>query len=608
VKNGPARYLALIVWLVTLASPAGALEPIPDKLVVLTFDDSAKSHFTVARPLLKRRGFGATFFITEGFDFRDNKRDYMTWDEIAQLHHDGFEIGNHTRDHQPATKGNLRDFAAQVRGINARCREHGIPAPVSFAYPGNGFDLGALPILREQGITFARRGGLPEYPYQEGRGFAFEPGRDHALLIPSAGDARPTWTLKDFRQAVEQARSGRIAVLQFHGVPDTAHDWVTTSRSQFETYMSHLAEHHYKVIAMRDLAKYVDPGAAPVDPMAVIAERKASLRRYQIVASGNAAGGYAAFPDVCRTKTGDLFCTFYSGYGHVSKPNKDWPKGGRVMAVRSTDDGKTWGQPFVLADTFHDDRDPHIAALKDGTLVCNWFVAANPEKPLPGKRPVAVFVARSTDNGKTWSEPAELKIDSPHWFACSAPIRELPGGALILGLYTEDGKSGSAFGASIKSYDGGRSWKDLALIGEDSGLYLDAETDLIRLKDGTLLAALRSSKTDLYFATSSDEGKSWGKVYSSGFKGHCPHFLRHSSGAILLSHRLPATAIHWSFDEGKTWQGPLQIDSVGGAYPSCVELSDGRVCCVYYEEGAGSSIRGARLKVSRSGIIVDTWE
>jgi peptidoglycan/xylan/chitin deacetylase (PgdA/CDA1 family) len=203
VKNGPARYLALIVWLVTLASPAGALEPIPDKLVVLIFDDSAKSHFTVARPLLKRLGFGATFFITEGFDFRDNKRDYMTWDEIAQLHHEGFEIGNHTRDHQPATKGNLRDFAAQVRGINARCREHGIPSPVSFAYPGNGFDLGALPILREQGITFARRGGLPEYSYQEGRGFAFEPGRDHALLIPSAGDARPTWTLKDFRQAVD---------------------------------------------------------------------------------------------------------------------------------------------------------------------------------------------------------------------------------------------------------------------------------------------------------------------------------------------------------------------------------------------------------------------
>src|SRR5437660_4279698 len=91
----------------------------------------------------------------------------------------------------------------------------------------------------------------------------------------------------------------------------------------------------------------------------------------KIVVSGKAAGGYAAFPDLCRTKTGDLLCVFYSGYGHVSKPTKDWPKGGRVMAVRSADDAKTWSEPFLLADTVHDDRDPHIASLRDGTLVCN---------------------------------------------------------------------------------------------------------------------------------------------------------------------------------------------------------------------------------------------
>src|SRR5260370_40816032 len=178
-----------LVLLSGLAVPVRALEPISERVVVLTFDDSSKSHFTVARPLLKRLGFGATFFITEGFDFRDNKRDYMTWEEIAQLHHDGFEIGNHTRDHQTVTKGNLQDLAAQLRGINAGCREHGIPVPVSFAYPANGFDLGALPILREQGINLARRGGLPEYPYTGRRGLAFEPGRDQPLLIHSASDA-----------------------------------------------------------------------------------------------------------------------------------------------------------------------------------------------------------------------------------------------------------------------------------------------------------------------------------------------------------------------------------------------------------------------------------
>lgn len=328
-------------------------------------------------------------------------------------------------------------------------------------------------------------------------------------------------------------------------------------------------------------------------------------RRWQIVASGESAGGYAAFPDVCRAKNGDLLCVFYSGYGHVSTPNEKWPKGGRIMAVRSRDNGRSWSKPFVLADTIHDDRDPHVATLKDGTLLCNWFAAANPQHPLPGNRPIAIFLSRSADHGRTWSEPEELKIDAPDWYASSAPIRELADGSFILGLYTENPATNRAFGATIKSYDGGRTWKDLAPIGKRSGFYLDAETDVVALKDGTLLVALRSSKTDLYLSTSSDGGKSWSDVRSAGFKGHCPHFLRHSSGIILLAHRIPATALHWSADEGRTWRGPLQLDTVGGAYPSCVELPDGKVYCVYYEEGRASNIRGQRLRIENRQVDFD---
>src|SRR5205085_8400979 len=127
-----------------LASRALALEPIPDKLVVLTFDDSAKSHYTVARPILTKYKFGATFFITEGFDFPTNKKDYMTWEEIAQLHKDGFEIGNHTRDHKSVTEKTLADLPAQLRSINVQCKKHDIPQSTSFAYPGNSITKEAL--------------------------------------------------------------------------------------------------------------------------------------------------------------------------------------------------------------------------------------------------------------------------------------------------------------------------------------------------------------------------------------------------------------------------------------------------------------------------------
>jgi hypothetical protein len=122
---------------------------------------------------------------------------------------------------------------------------------------------------------------------------------------------------------------------------------------------------------------------------------------------------------------------------------------------------------------------------------------------------------------------------------------------------------------------------------------------------GKLLAALRSSKVDMHYAQSEDGGKTWGPVRSLGFKGHCPYLVRHSSGVILLAHRLPATSLHWTSDDGKTWQGRVLIDSVGGAYPSMVELPDGLVYCVYYEEGKGSSVRGMRLRVDpKEGVRV----
>ena len=257
------------------------LTPIPDKLVVLTFDDSVKSHFTYVRSVLLKHNFGATFFITEGFDFPTNKRDYMSWEEIARLHSDGFEIGNHTRDHMSVTARSVRKLTEQLEAINAKCEQYGIPRPVSFAWPGNAIHPEALAVLRTAGIKFARRGGEPEYSYEKGRGVAYEPGLDHPLLIPSAADARPKWELDDFVFGASQAHSGQIAVLQFHGVPDLAHPWVNSSIKQFEQYMQYLADNNYKVIAMRDLEKYVDPDVVPSRWDAAIVDRARFLKSKQ---------------------------------------------------------------------------------------------------------------------------------------------------------------------------------------------------------------------------------------------------------------------------------------------------------------------------------------
>jgi hypothetical protein len=88
-----AGSLACANWGQTPSVSKRSLTPIvPDRLVVLTFDDAVRSHYTTVAPLLERYGFGATFFVTEFPQppFSDTTL-YMTWAQIGDLHRRGFE-------------------------------------------------------------------------------------------------------------------------------------------------------------------------------------------------------------------------------------------------------------------------------------------------------------------------------------------------------------------------------------------------------------------------------------------------------------------------------------------------------------------------------------
>jgi peptidoglycan/xylan/chitin deacetylase (PgdA/CDA1 family) len=230
--------------LFSLVCSAFALETkIPNGVVVLTFDDSVASHATFVAPLLKKLGFGATFFITEGFEFAIDKEHYMTWEQIKALHEAGFEIGNHTKRHTGVAKQKPEELAADVGFIELQCVKYGIPRPTSFCYPGYQTSEPAVKLLKERGYKYARAGGAK----------AFDPAKDNPLTMPQAFDGKPDSTLEQFKAAVALAKDGQIVVMTFHGVPDIKHPWVNTAPEKFESYMNHLKEQKCQVIAMRDL-------------------------------------------------------------------------------------------------------------------------------------------------------------------------------------------------------------------------------------------------------------------------------------------------------------------------------------------------------------------
>ena len=246
-------------------------------------------------------------------------------------------------------------------------------------------------------------------------------------------------------------------------------------------------------------------------------ELRVPPRSFVYVCEDAGAGGYEAFPDVCRLQDGRLMAVCYAGYDHVSMPADRLPRGGQIACCTSDDEGRTWSKSSVLYDGPHDDRDPSLVQLKSGRLICNFFSLGKSDTPDKSWIGHGTWMVTSDDLGRTWSEARQIAADA----YCSAPIRELSDGRLVLGLYCE--KNATASGAVTYSDDGGETWSDVIDI-DNGGQRLDAETDIIELKDGTLYAAQRPA---MCFSVSADRGRTWSVSKPMGFEGHCPYLAPH---------------------------------------------------------------------------------
>jgi peptidoglycan-N-acetylglucosamine deacetylase len=219
---------------------------IPDRLVVLTFDDATGSQYSVVAPLLKEYGFDATFFVCEfPPNFSDTTK-YMNWRQIQKLDQMGFEIANHTRNHPSIAKLPEKEIIEQLNYIERKCDSMKIARPVTFAYPGYSLSLPVIKVLQKKDYQFARAGGAR----------AYDPMTDHPLLIPSW--AMNSTNKQEIMKAFGEAHDGKIVVLTIHGVPEMEHPWVNTTPELFKEYLQYLSENHFKVIALRDLGKYVN--------------------------------------------------------------------------------------------------------------------------------------------------------------------------------------------------------------------------------------------------------------------------------------------------------------------------------------------------------------
>lgn len=127
-------------------------QPIPGKVVVLTFDDGTISQYNHALPELDKYGFKAVFSImTVTLD----KPGYMSREQVKQLSDRGHVIANHTWDHHNVTKYKAEDWSIQLTRPGADLdRITGKPVHY-FVYPFGAWDTTVIRKLKEHGYKGA---------------------------------------------------------------------------------------------------------------------------------------------------------------------------------------------------------------------------------------------------------------------------------------------------------------------------------------------------------------------------------------------------------------------------------------------------------------------
>lgn len=307
---------------------------------------------------------------------------------------------------------------------------------------------------------------------------------------------------------------------------------------------------------------------------------------------------------------------------------------GKAVISYSPDEGESWTLPAPVIDTILDDRDSGIVPFGNGRVIFTSFNNTIEQQRkwaqgLPTSTPAEKANAALTfayldaaeatgleskylgstykisdDGGMSFGKLHISPVTAPH-----GPMATNDGGLLYIGRRFSGDDS---FDAGDKPYV--ECWRLNAddefeyvsaienIDNGNGGVFNSCEPHAIMLPDGKIIVHIRVQNDcfTVYQSESTDGGRTFTKphILLDRFGGSPAHLLLHSSGKLIsvYGYRNAPYGIRYmvSDDEGASWQTNLVLDDQGPSsdlgYPATVELKDGTLYTVYYENTDGVSV------------------
>ena len=162
---------------------------LPEKPLIITFDDGYEDNYTVALPLLEERGM----------------KGYLTWDELRDMQQRGIEIGCHTADHVPLVGLSRAEQEDQVRLSKLLMEWNGIKTVFSFSYPNGSCNAEIAELLRESNYLTAVTGDA-----------GFNTFQTDPMFLQRVNIPRPRFGMMEFRLRLLRAELCSIFGIHQH--------------------------------------------------------------------------------------------------------------------------------------------------------------------------------------------------------------------------------------------------------------------------------------------------------------------------------------------------------------------------------------------------------